>query len=264
MRPIAVVTPKDLWWPVATEFQIGVLPLYHRHSDRFGTMSSFHATTTCARYTEKGSASIRLLGVARPADDLVGELTGAFGAALRASMRTRQAGRAHVCAQLTSTGAVPGWQRRTARNASDMTRRDASSSHGGRAEGEAEPPGPWRSALARVRASAGQIRSPAGAAWDPTHFRPEQGRARATSQTQRVSRGDVNHAPARGSRQQRQDHVRDVLAQGGSEDAVGAAARAGRASSGARPSSGDDRDQCWLCSKYVTCMLFKAVEKSYP
>ena len=60
---------SGLWWPVATAFQIGVLPLYHRDSDRYGTTTSFHATTTRARYTEKGSASIWLLGVARPADD---------------------------------------------------------------------------------------------------------------------------------------------------------------------------------------------------
>jgi len=88
LRPIEVVTPKDLWRPAVTEFQIGVLPLYHRHSDRFGTTLSFHATTTRARYIEKGSASIRLLGVARPADDLAGEVTGAFGVALSASVRT--------------------------------------------------------------------------------------------------------------------------------------------------------------------------------
>ena len=120
----------------AIEFQIFVLPLYHRHSERFGTMPSFHATTTRAQYTEKGSASIRLLGVARPADDLVGELTGAFGAALSANVRTRQAERAHACTQPTSTEAVPGRQRRTARQVSGAMRRDVSSSHGGCAEGE--------------------------------------------------------------------------------------------------------------------------------
>ena len=140
MRPIAMATPKDLWRPAATEFQIGVLPLYHRHSVRFGTMPSFHATTTRAQYTEKGSASIRLLGVARPADDLAGEVTGAFGVALSEIVRTRQAERAHARAQPTSTGVVPGWQRRTARQASDVMRRDVSSSHGGRAEGGAELP----------------------------------------------------------------------------------------------------------------------------
>ena len=64
------------------------IPLYHRHSDRFVTTPSFHATTTRARYTEKGSASIRLLGMARPVDDLAGEVTGAFGVGLSASVRT--------------------------------------------------------------------------------------------------------------------------------------------------------------------------------
>ena len=76
LRPIAVATPKDLWRTAMVEFQIGAPPLYHRHSDRFGTTPSFHATTTRARYTEKSRASIRLLGVARPADDLTGEVTG--------------------------------------------------------------------------------------------------------------------------------------------------------------------------------------------
>ena len=51
---------------------------------------------------------------------------------------------------------------------------------------------------------------------------------------------------------------------GGSEGAVGATARAGWANSDARLSSGGDRGQRWLCSKYVTCTLFKAVEKLYP
>ena len=88
MRPISVVTPKDLWQPAATEFQICVIPLYHRHSGQFVTTSSFYATTIRARYTEKDSTSIWLLGVARPADDLAGEVTGAFGVALSASART--------------------------------------------------------------------------------------------------------------------------------------------------------------------------------
>ena len=91
LMPISVATPKDLWRPAATKFEICVIPLYHRHSGQFVMMPSFHVTTLHARYTEKGSALIWLLGVARPADDLVGEVTGAFGVALSASMRTRQA-----------------------------------------------------------------------------------------------------------------------------------------------------------------------------
>ena len=91
LGPIAAATPKDLWRPAVTKFQIGVLPLYHYHSNRFGMMPSFHMTTTHARYIEKGSASIRLLSVAWPVDDLTGEVTGAFGVALSASVRTRQA-----------------------------------------------------------------------------------------------------------------------------------------------------------------------------
>ena len=63
---------------------------------------------------------------------------------------------------------------------------------------------------------------------------------------------------AGGRGQQHKDHACGVLAQGGSEDATGTTARAGRAS------SGGDRGQRGLCSKYGTCTLFKAVEKLYP
>ena len=76
-----------------------------------------------------------------------------------------------------------------------------------------------------MRASAEQICSPTAAARDPAHFRPEQGRPRSTSRTQRVSRGDVNRAPARGSRQprqQRRNQAHDVLTQDGGEDTAGA------------------------------------------
>ena len=45
-------------------------------------------TAIHAWYTEKGSASIWLLSVARSGDDLAGEVTGAFGVALSASVRT--------------------------------------------------------------------------------------------------------------------------------------------------------------------------------
>ena len=48
---------------------------------------------------------------------------------------------------------------------------------------------------------------------------------------------------------QRKDHVHDVLAQGCSEDKADTTACAGRASGGARPSSGGYRGQRWLCSK---------------
>ena len=79
-------------------------------------------------------------------------------------------------------------------------------------------------------------------------------RAAVASQREQYQDGSagLNHAPACGSRQprqQRQDHARDVLAQGGSEDMAGAVAHAERASSGAKPSNGSVHGQRGLCSK---------------
>ena len=82
----------DLWRPATAEFQIGAPPLYHRHSDWLGTTSSFHSTTKHARYKERGPAHQFSFGVARPAGDLLDDVTGTFGVASSASMRTRQAG----------------------------------------------------------------------------------------------------------------------------------------------------------------------------
>ena len=96
LRLIAVVTPKDLWQPVMAEFQIGAPPLYHRHSDRFGTTPSFHSTTQRAWYKERGPAHRFGFGVAQSADDLAGDVTGTFGVASRASVRTRQARQAQT------------------------------------------------------------------------------------------------------------------------------------------------------------------------
>ena len=139
-RPIAGVAPTDLWRPAMAKIQIGAPPLYHCHSDRLGTMPSFHSTTKHARYKEWGPAHRFGFGVAQPVGDLPGDMIGTFGVALSASVRTRQARRAHAHAQPTSTGAVLGRQHRMARNASDTTQHDMSSSPSGRAEGGAEPP----------------------------------------------------------------------------------------------------------------------------
>ena len=82
----------DLWRLATAKFQIGTTPLYHCHSDWFGTTSSYHLTTKHAQYKERGPAHRFSFSVAWPVGDLLGNVTGTFGVASSASVRTRQAG----------------------------------------------------------------------------------------------------------------------------------------------------------------------------
>ena len=98
-----------------------------------------------------------------------------------------------------------------------------------RRDGEAKLPGPERSALVCVCGECQQIRPPK--LWRGTWFTLGQSRARhGRCSDKRVSRGDVNRALARSSRQsrqQRQDQARDGLAKDGSADVAGASTCAG-------------------------------------
>ena len=101
---------------------------------------SFHSTTRCAWYKERGPTHRFCFGASRPAGDLPGDMTGTFGLASRISVRTRQAGQAHVRAQPTSMGAIVVLQRQTACSASDVTRRRAAALGGRDGKGRAGRP----------------------------------------------------------------------------------------------------------------------------
>ena len=146
MRPIAGATPTNLWRPAMAKIQIGAPPLYHRHNDWLGTTLSFHLTTKHAWYKERGPAHGFGFGVARPANDLLGDMTSSFSVASSASVRTRQAEQAHARAQPMSKGAVARWQRQTTCNASDATRWRAAAPgrHSGKGQSSQAWPGPAR------------------------------------------------------------------------------------------------------------------------